>query len=110
MANTFKNAKARNTGTSAATLVTASNAANQYILIGATVCNTTANVVKASMYITDAGGDTYIFKSVEIPPGATLVPIGGEQKIALMTNDVVKVVSDTATSLDTILDYLEIAP
>lgn len=108
MANNFKNSKARNTGTAAVTLLTAPAGTNQYTLIGGTLCNKTSNVVKGSLYITDAGGDTYICYNVEIPVGATLVAIGGDQKITLMPGDVVKVVSDTAASIDTLLSYLEI--
>lgn len=110
MANTFKNSKARLTGTSPVSLLTAPAGSNQYVLIGATLCNRLTTVIKVDLFITDTGGDTYLVDDVEVPPGATLVPIGGEQKIALTAGDVVKVKSDTAASLDTILSYLEVTP
>ena len=108
--NNFKNAKARLVGLAAVSVLTAPAGTKEFVLVGATLCNRTLNTVKADMYITDAGGDTYFVDDVEIPAGASLVAIGGEQKVALMANDVVKVKADTASSLDVILSYLEITP
>lgn len=109
--NTFKNAKARLTGASAVTLLTAPSGSNQYVLIGCTICNRTTNTIKANLWITDSlAGNTYIASAVEIPAGATLVAIGGDQKVALLPQDAVKVSCDTASGIDTILSYLEVTP
>ena len=109
--NTFKNAKARLSGASAVSLLTAPSTANQFVLIGCTLCNRTANTIKVNLWVTDSiGGNTYIVNNAEVPPGSTLVAIGGDQKIALIPQDVVKISSDTASSVDTLLSYLEVAP
>jgi hypothetical protein len=109
--NTFKNVKSRLVGATAVTLLSyGSGATQQGTLIGCTLCNRTANIVKGSAYITDTGGDTYLVDSIEIAPGQTECVVGGDQKIVLLANDAFKVKCDTASGLDVILSYLEMTP
>lgn len=108
MANTFKNYFSKNVGTSAATVFTGASA-TQSTVIGLTVSNTTTSAITADVYVTSSGVDYYIVKNASIPVGASLVAVGGDQKLVVETADVVKVVSSAATSADVILSVLEIS-
>jgi hypothetical protein len=108
MANTFKNYFSKDVGTSAATVFTGPSA-TQSTVIGLTVSNTTASAITADVYITSGGTDYYIVKNASVPVGASLVAVGGDQKVVIEAADVVKVVSSAATSADVILSVLEIS-
>jgi hypothetical protein len=108
MANTFKNYFSKNVGTSAATVFTGPSA-TQSTVIGLTVSNTTTSAITADVYITSGGVDYYIVKNASVPVGASLVAVGGDQKVVVESSDVVKVVSSAATSADVILSVLEIS-
>lgn len=108
MANTFKNYFSKNVGTSAATVFTGASA-TQSTVIGLTVSNTTTSAITADVYITSGGVDYYVVKNASIPVGASLVAVGGDQKLVIESSDVVKVVSSAATSADVILSVLEIS-
>lgn len=105
MANTFKNALARNVGTSAATLYTAPASKNS-IAIELDLCNTTSSGVTADVYITSGGADYYIVKQAPVPVGGSLQVIAG-QKIVLSNGDALKVVSSVASSIDVVGAILE---
>ena len=105
MANTFKNALARNVGTSAVTVYTAPSAKNA-ICIELDVCNTTNSGVTVDAYITSSAANYYIVKGAPVPVGGSLQIIAG-QKIVLSNTDALKVVSSTASSLDVIASILE---
>ena len=105
MANTFKNALARNVGTTAVTLYTAPSTKNS-ICIELDVCNTTSSGVTADVYITSGGNNYYIIKQAPVPVGGSLQVIAG-QKIVLSNLDALKVVSSVASSLDVVGAILE---
>jgi hypothetical protein len=105
MANTFKNALARNVGTSAVTVYSAPSSKNS-ICIELDVCNTTNSGVTVDAYITSGGNNYYIVKGAPVPVGGSLQIIAG-QKIVLTNLDALKVVSSTASSLDIIASILE---
>lgn len=105
MANTFKNALARQVGTSAVTVYSAPSAKNS-ICIELDVCNTTNSGVTCDAYITSGGNDYYIVKNAPVPVGGSLQVIAG-QKIVLSNTDSLKVVSSAALSLDIIASILE---
>jgi len=105
MANTFKNALARNVGTSATTVYSAPSSTKS-ICIELDVCNTTNSGVTCDALITSGGNDYYIVKGAPVPVGGSLQIIAG-QKIVLADTDSLKVVSSTATSLDVIASILE---
>lgn len=107
MANTFTSYMNKDVGTSPATVVTV-GAATQTTIIGLCAANTSASPVTASAYITRSGVDYYIVKDATVPVGGSLVSVGGEQKVVLVTGDALKVVSSAATSLDTIVSVLNI--
>jgi hypothetical protein len=105
MANTFKNALARNVGTSAVTVYSAPSSKNS-ICIELDVCNTTNSGVTVDAYITSSSNNYYIVKGAPVPVGGSLQIIAG-QKIVLANTDALKVVSSTASSLDVIASILE---
>ena len=107
MANTFTSYVNKDVGTSAATVVTVASG-TQTTVIGMTCANTTAAGVTVDVYITRSAVDYYIVKDAAIPPGGTLVPVGGDQKVVLVASDVLKVISSAASSVDAVTSVLEI--
>ena len=107
MANTFKNSFSQSVGQTSTTIYTASGV--QATVIGMTVANVTQADVKANVFVTSSGTDYFLVKSALIEPGSALVPIGGDQKLVLESGDLIKVQSDTSSSLDVILSVLEIS-
>ena len=105
MANTFKNALARNVGTSAVTVYTAPASKNS-IAIELDLCNTTSSGVTADVYITSGGNNFYLVKQAPVPVGGSLQVIAG-QKIVLSNGDALKVVSSVASSIDVVGAILE---
>jgi hypothetical protein len=105
MANQFKNALARNVGTSAVTVYSAPSSKNS-ICIELDVCNTTNSGVTVDAYITSSSNNYYIVKGAPVPVGGSLQIIAG-QKIVLANTDALKVVSSTASSLDVVASILE---
>jgi hypothetical protein len=105
MANTFTAARARNIGTSAATVYTAPVSTTS-ICIELDVCNTTNGGVTCDAFIVSGGNNYYIVKNAPVPVGGSLQIISG-QKIVLSNGDILKVVSSVASSLDAVGSVLE---
>ena len=63
----------------------------------------------ADIRVYDSSGTAhyYVVKAAEIYTGGALVAVGGDQKLVLETGDIVKVKSDTASSIDTIISVME---
>ena len=108
MANTFKNAAAAATGTSEVSVYTVPSSTTSTV-IGLTMANVTAGTIEADIRVYDSSGTAhyYLIKSAEIFTGGALVAVGGDQKLVLETGDIVKVKSDTASSIDTIISVME---
>jgi hypothetical protein len=107
MPNTFKNAFAKDVGTSVSTVYTCPSA-TQTTLIGLSVANTTTSPITTDAYITSGGTDYYLIKSGVVPVGGSLVIVGGEQKVVLEVADALKVLTSAASSADCVVSYLEI--
>lgn len=105
MANTFKNALAKDVGTTSSTVYTTPGATTS-ICIELDVCNTSSSGVSCDAFMTSGGNDYYIVKGAPVPAGGTLQVIAG-QKIVLGAGDVLKVVSTAAASLDVVASILE---
>ena len=81
----------------------------QTTAIGLALANVTASQVTVTVTLNTQAGDTiHIIKDAPIPSGGALIPIGGDQKVVMEHNDEIRVVSDTASSVDAILSILEI--
>jgi hypothetical protein len=102
---TFTSYVNKNVGTSAATVVTAAAGA-QTNIIGMTCANITNVAVTISVYITRGGVDYFIVNGATVPQGGSLVPVGGNQKMVLITSDSLRVISSAANSIDVITSAL----
>ena len=111
MANSFKNRTLRDVGTTATAVGAAVAASTETTLIGMTIANTTSGVINVTVTLTDNAGTpnvTNLVKDAPVPTGGSLVVLGGDQKVCLMTGDIIKVKSNTASSADVIMSFLEI--
>ena len=108
MANTFKNRTLRAVGTGATDVGAVVSASTQTTLIGMTVANITSGVISVTVTLGDGTNTTNLVKSAPIPTGGSLVVLGGDQKVVLMTGDKITVTSDTTSSADVIMSFLEI--
>ena len=108
MANTFKNAAAAATGTSEVSVYTVPSSTTTVIgLTCANVTSTSPVKVSIRVYDTSASAHFFIVKNAEVFEGGSLVAVGGDQKLVLETGDIIKVESDTASSIDTIVSVME---
>jgi hypothetical protein len=109
MANTFTRKTSQNVGASPDIIgnytVPSSTTA---IVIGLTCTNTTGSAITANVFLANASANTYIVANAPISSGASLIPIGGDQKIVMITGDKIYVQSSAATSIDAILSIMEI--
>jgi len=110
MANQFVRKTSRAVGV---TLTTVNSytvaAATSAVVIGLSVANILANAsIEVSATLNDGSTDTYLIKNAPLAPGASLVIVGGDHKVVLVTADGIKVQSNTASSLDAVLSLLEI--
>jgi len=108
MANTFKNRTLRAVGTSATDVGAVVAASTQTTLIGMTMANITSGVINVTATLNDGSNTTHIVKDAPIPTGGSLILLGGDQKVVLMTGDKIIVTSNTASSVDVIMSFLEI--
>ena len=97
MAQNFRRYTNNNVGTSVVTSFTA----NSYdTVVGISVANVTASAVNADVYINDGSNDIYLVKSAPIPAGSSLQVLDGGAKFVMQSGDALKIISDTASSLD----------
>ena len=108
MANTFKNRTLRAVGTSPVDVGAIVGEGVQTTLIGMTMANITSGVINVTATLNDGTNTTHIVKDAPIPTGGSLILLGGDQKVVLMTGDKVIVTSNTASSVDVIMSFLEI--
>jgi len=109
MANTFTRKTSQNIGATATQIGAYTVAASTTtIVIGLTCTNTTGSAITANVYLANATANTYIVANAPISSGASLIPIGGDQKIVMITGDKMYVQSSAATSIDAILSIMEI--
>jgi hypothetical protein len=110
MANVFSRKISRNIGTSLTSVGSYTVGSGvQTTVIGLSVCNTTASPVTVDVTVNDGTNDAYLVKGAGVPVGNAFIPIGGDEKIVLITGDSVKVKSSAASSLDVVMSILEIS-
>jgi hypothetical protein len=108
MASTFKNSTVRAVGTTATDIGVAVPVGTEVTVIGLSCANITASQVLVSITVNDGSNTTNMVKDVPIPANASLLAVGGDQKVVLMTGDKVVVTSNIASSVDVIMSFLEI--
>jgi hypothetical protein len=104
MAQNFRRYINRNIGVAAVTVFTADS---YDTIVGVNISNTTGSAVNASVYITNTALDYYLVKNAPIPAGSALQVIDGGAKIIVQSGDALKIISDTATSLDTVVSTVD---
>ena len=97
MAQNFRRYTNNNVGTTAATSFTANSFDT---VVGISVANITASAVNASVFINDGTNDIHLIKDAPIPSGSSLQVLDGGAKFVMQSGDALKIVSDTASSLD----------
>jgi hypothetical protein len=102
----FKVKTSRAVGTTAE-VVGNYTATGEVTVIGLSVANIVGTDVLVTVTLFDGTNSTAVLKNATVVPGQTQVLVGGDQKIVLETGYSVKVVSDTAASLDVIMSILE---
>ena len=104
MAQDFRNDLQRNVGTSEVTLVTGGD---YDAVIGIRCCNVVTSTILVDVFIENGGNDHFIAKNVSVPPNSAIELIQGGAKIVLASGDTLEAVSDTASSLDVVLSYID---
>jgi len=107
MPNTFTSYMNKDVGTSPATVVTV-GASTQTTIIGLDVANTTASPITADVYVTRSAVNYYLIKSAVVPVGGSLIVVGADQKVVLITSDALKVQTSAASSADVVTSVLNI--
>jgi hypothetical protein len=109
MANTFTRKLSQNIGATATQVGSYTvGASTSTVIIGLTVTNKTGSAVNANVYINNGVANTYVVANSPISSGASLVVVGGDQKIVLVTGDSMWVQSSASSSLDAIMSIMEI--
>jgi hypothetical protein len=118
MANTFRLHTADAVGTSAVTLYTVGSSTTT-IILGLILGNVTGSAINATVTLesntdhddgtsdTETNGNIELVTNAPIPAGGSLETLGGG-KLVLQTTDILRVTSDTASSLDVALSIMEI--
>lgn len=107
MPNTFTSYVNKNIGTGGGNVVTV-GASTQTTVIGLSCANTTTSPVTVDVFFTRSSVDYYIIRNGTVPVGGSLVVVGGDQKLVLITGDVLKIVSSAANSIDVVTSVLNI--
>jgi hypothetical protein len=120
MANTFRRRDLRAVGTTAVqagagttkgAYAVPAGAGSSATVIGLTVSNILSSLANATVQVRDAGGNiTNIIYQVPIPPGSSMIIVGGDQKLVLEPSESVWVVSSLAAAFDVTMSLLEITP
>ena len=100
MAQNFRRYTSNNVGTSATAIPSGAAFDSYDTIVGISVANITTSSVVASVYINDGSNDIYLIKDAPIPSGSSLQVLDGGAKFVVQSGDALKVVSDTASSLD----------
>ena len=123
MANTFLRKTSKGVGTSYFQVGANSAGASQTgaytvgavttTVIGFSITNVTTSSVDVDVALSatmaNTTNDVALASSVPLPSGSVLVLVGGDQKLNMAQNDLLKIKSSAAASLDVCLSILEIS-
>jgi hypothetical protein len=96
MAQNFRRFTGNNIGTSPSTILTADSFDT---IVGIHVTNIHTSAINVDVYINDGANDIYLVKDAPVPVGSALQVLG-TGKIVVQSGDALKIVSDTASSVD----------
>jgi hypothetical protein len=111
MANTFFNKFSSGIGTSLTAVggyVVPADSSTTVVVVGLSVANTTATSINVEVTLNDGSTDYYVIKDAPVNSGASLVVVGGDQKIVLEAGHSIKVNSSASASADAIMSIMEI--
>ena len=121
MANTFRMTNEANVSTTIENIYTVPSSTTT-IILGIMLSNTSTASVKGSVQLvstsatgsgvsnsgaSNANETTYLIKDAQISSASSLEIMAGN-KIVMQTTDILKAQSDTASSLDIVISYMEI--
>jgi len=114
MATFFRNTLRSDIGDTLTTVLT-TGSTSKTTVIGLSLTNLTEVPVQASVQISDPNGGgngvethAYYIKNVVLPPNQSLRVINGGEKLVLGSSTDLKIKSNTASSLDLVMSYVEI--
>ena len=82
--------------------------ANTYdTVVGIRLVNVAASAVNVDCYIVNSSNNTYLIKNCPVPAGSSLELIDGGSKIILKSGDKITALSDTASSLNAVVSYID---
>ncbi len=96
MAQNFRRFTGNDIGASPSTILTADSFDT---IVGIHVTNIHTSAINVDVYINDGANDIYLVKGAPVPVGAALQVLG-TGKIVVQSGDALKIVSDTASSVD----------
>tara|TARA_R110001606_G_C15273019_1_gene639704 strand:- start:521 stop:850 length:330 start_codon:yes stop_codon:yes gene_type:complete len=105
MAQNFRNQVTKDTGTSAAVILAQADSFDTVISVRC--ANVATTVINVDIYIIRSSTNYYLIKSAPISVGGSLELIDGGSKIVLANGDQIAAVSDTASSLDTVVSVID---
>ena len=76
-------------------------------VIGIRCCNILTSTIAVDVKIAKSGADYFLAKGVVIPPNSAIELIQGGAKIVLDSTNTLEAVSDTASSLDVTVSYID---
>ena len=104
MAQDFRNALFREIGTSDQALLAGGN---YDAVIGIRCCNILTSTITVDVKIAKGGADYFLAKGVVLTPNSAIELIQGGAKIVLDSTNTLEAVSDTASSLDVAVSYID---
>jgi hypothetical protein len=108
MAQNFRNSLTRETGATPVDILPEALVDSYDAVVGVRLVNVHASSpINVDVYIVRSSVNYYLIKGAPIPVGGSLELIDGGAKFVLHDNDKIMAVSDTATSLDTIVSYVD---
>lgn len=108
MATFFRTKVEKNLGTTPVDVL-ATSTGNRFTIIGCNVANTTDYEVIIDAFVVDSSAVAgYFIRQLIIPPYASAKLVTNGEKLILAESCKLRLVSDTANSIDAIISYAEI--
>ena len=107
MAQNFRNSITRNTGATPVDILPEALIDSYDAVVGIRLVNVASSSITVDVYIVRSATNYYLIKSAPIGVGQSLELIDGGSKVVLHDNDKIMAVSNTATSLDAVVSYVD---
>ncbi len=107
MAQNFRNSITRNTGATPVDILPEALVDSYDAVVGIRLVNVASSSITVDVYIVRSTNNYYLIKSAPIGVGQSLELIDGGSKVVLHDNDKIMAVSNTATSLDAVVSYVD---